>query len=59
MSINTAILGAFAKCTGLVKIDSVVEAITEAVPFNPEGNKQAAIDAYEKTMMYDPQLQTR
>jgi 2-oxoacid:acceptor oxidoreductase gamma subunit (pyruvate/2-ketoisovalerate family) len=57
--VNTAILGAFARCTGLVKIDSVVEAIAEAVPFNPEGNKQAAIDAFEETIMYDPQLQTR
>jgi len=36
--------------------DWVVEAIAEAVPFNPEGNKQAAIDAYEETTMYDPQL---
>jgi 2-oxoacid:acceptor oxidoreductase gamma subunit (pyruvate/2-ketoisovalerate family) len=57
--VNTAILGAFAKCTGLLKIESVVAAIAEAVPFNPEGNKQAAIDAYEQTIMYDPQPQMR
>lgn len=57
--VNTAILGAFARCTGLVKIDSVVEAIGEAVPLNPEGNKEAAIEAYEQTVTYDPQLQTR
>ncbi|MEJ2723012.1 MAG: 2-oxoacid:acceptor oxidoreductase family protein [bacterium] len=57
--VNTAILGAFAKCTGLLKIDSVVKAIVEAVPFNQEGNKQAAVDAFEETTMYDPQLQTR
>ncbi|UCH85797.1 MAG: 2-oxoacid:acceptor oxidoreductase family protein [Candidatus Latescibacterota bacterium] len=57
--VNTAILGAFARCTGLVKIDSVVDAIADAVPFNAAGNRQAAIDAFEETIMYDPQLQTR
>jgi 2-oxoacid:acceptor oxidoreductase gamma subunit (pyruvate/2-ketoisovalerate family) len=57
--VNTAILGAFARCTGLVKIDSVIEATVEAVPFNPEGNKQAAIDAYDQTVMNNPELQTR
>ncbi|UCG52663.1 MAG: 2-oxoacid:acceptor oxidoreductase family protein [Candidatus Latescibacterota bacterium] len=57
--VNTAILGAFARCTGLVNLDSVVNATVEAVPFNAEGNRQAAIDAYEQTIMYDPELQTR
>jgi 2-oxoacid:acceptor oxidoreductase gamma subunit (pyruvate/2-ketoisovalerate family) len=57
--VNTAILGAFAKCTGLVKLESVLESITHAVPLNPEGNRQAAIDAFEETLMSIPELQTR
>jgi len=52
--VNTAILGAFARCTGLVKIESVTRAIAGGVPINPEGNTQAAIDAYTEVVMYDP-----
>ncbi len=51
--VNTAILGAFARATGLVRLDSVIEAVLESVPTNPEGNKQAAIDAYNETEVYD------
>jgi len=47
--VNTAILGGFAKATGLVDIESVVQAITEEVPLKPEGNAQAAREAYEAT----------
>ena len=46
--VNTAILGAFARQTGIVGLDSVVEAITGEVPFKREENAQAARDAYEK-----------
>ena len=52
--VNTAILGAFAKSTGLVSIDSVVEAVLEAVPLNPEGNKKATIDAYNQVTILEP-----
>lgn len=51
--VNTAILGAFARCTGLLKIESVVEAIADSVPINAEGNEQAAIDAFKEVVMYD------
>ncbi|MBI4719945.1 MAG: pyruvate ferredoxin oxidoreductase, partial [Chitinivibrionia bacterium] len=51
--VNTAILGAFARSTGLVGLDSVVKAVLEAVPVNPEGNKQAAIDAYNSTRVFE------
>ncbi len=44
--VNTAILGAFAKITRLVSIDSVVAAIKEEVPTKPEANAAAARDAY-------------
>jgi 2-oxoisovalerate ferredoxin oxidoreductase gamma subunit len=57
--VNTAILGAFARCTGLVKLDSILAAIAHAVPFKPEANRQAAIDAFEEIVMYIPELQTR
>ncbi len=48
--VNTAILGAFAKATQLVKIDSVVKAIMEEVPIKAEENAQAAKDAFESTV---------
>ena len=49
--VNTAILGALAKATGLVSLDAVVEAILESVPLKPEENKLAAIDAYNETIL--------
>ena len=45
--VNTAILGAFAKITGLVSIDSVLKAIKEEVPVKREENAAAAREAYE------------
>ena len=44
--VNTAILGALAKITGLLSLDSVVEAIKEESPVRPEDNAASAIDAY-------------
>ncbi len=46
--VNTAILGAFSKFTGVVGIDAVLEAIKESVPIKPEANAQAALDAYQQ-----------
>lgn len=43
--VNTAILGAFAACTGLVALDSVCEAIREEVPQHPTANEAAAREA--------------
>jgi 2-oxoacid:acceptor oxidoreductase gamma subunit (pyruvate/2-ketoisovalerate family) len=48
--VNTAILGALAKATGLVSLESVVAAIKEDVPVKQEANAQAAIDAYNEVM---------
>ena len=45
--VNTAMLGAFAKFTRLVGIESVIEAITEGVPIKQEENAAAALEAYE------------
>lgn len=44
--VNTAILGAFAKITGLCSIDSVCEAIKKGVPVKPDANAAAAREAY-------------
>ncbi len=45
--VNTAILGAFAKFSGLVGIESIVEAIREGVPIKQDENAAAALEAYE------------
>jgi pyruvate ferredoxin oxidoreductase gamma subunit len=44
--INTTILGAFAKVTQEVTIESVIAAIEENSPVKPEENARAALDAY-------------
>lgn len=48
--VNTAILGAFARITGMVTVDSVVEAMAEFVPVNKAGNAVAIKEAYEKAI---------
>ena len=47
--VNTAILGAFSKATGLVGIDSVVEAVSQSVPIKAQENVHAARQAYDFT----------
>jgi 2-oxoisovalerate ferredoxin oxidoreductase gamma subunit len=47
--VNTAIIGAFSKATGLVGIDSVVEAVSQAVPVKRQENMHAARQAYDFT----------
>ncbi len=49
--VNTAILGAFAKVSGLVKIETVMDAIREMAPVKQEENALAAKDAYESVIM--------
>ncbi len=46
--VNTAILGAFSKATGLVDIESVAQAIGEYIPVKKANNQKAARDAYER-----------
>ncbi len=45
--VNTAILGAIARVTELVKLDSVTEAIAQGVPVHPENNVAAAREAFD------------
>lgn len=48
--VNTAILGAFAKFTDVIKIDLLISAIKESVPTKPEENAAAAMEAYESVL---------
>lgn len=47
--VNTALLGAVAKATGLVSIDSIMDAIREKIPLKKEENAKAAKETYEKS----------
>ncbi len=49
--VNTAILGAYSRAVGNVKIDYILEAIRENAPAKKEENALAAKDAYEKTVL--------
>ncbi len=49
--VNTAILGAFAKATGVVGLDSILESITESVPAKVEANVAAAQEAYDRVQV--------
>ncbi|MBI2267180.1 MAG: 2-oxoacid:acceptor oxidoreductase family protein [Armatimonadetes bacterium] len=44
--VNTAILGAFARFTGVVGIDAIVEAIRESAPARKAENVAATMEAY-------------
>ena len=49
--VNTTILGAFAKATQTVKIDSIMEAVRENVPSKPENNAKAALEAFDAVVL--------
>jgi 2-oxoacid:acceptor oxidoreductase gamma subunit (pyruvate/2-ketoisovalerate family) len=49
--VNTAILGALAKATGLVSLNALSEAIEEAVPARKKENVAAAREAYQVVRM--------
>jgi len=46
--VNTAILGAFARATGLVSLESILKAMEDYVPVKLDDNKRAAKEAYEE-----------
>jgi 2-oxoacid:acceptor oxidoreductase gamma subunit (pyruvate/2-ketoisovalerate family) len=48
--VNTAILGAFSKATGLVGIGAVLQAIEEYVPVKKAQNQHAAQAAYDQVV---------
>jgi len=46
--VNTTVLGAFARVTGLVKLESLLRAIENEAPTKTDENKAAAREAYDK-----------
>lgn len=46
--VNTAILGAFAKVTGIIGIEALAETIRESIPAKGKENEAAAREAYER-----------
>jgi pyruvate ferredoxin oxidoreductase gamma subunit/2-oxoisovalerate ferredoxin oxidoreductase gamma subunit len=46
--VNTAILGAFSKATGLVRLESIIEAVSEKVTSKIEDNLNAIKEAYDE-----------
>ena len=48
--VNTTIIGAFSRATGMVAIGSIMDAVRENVPTHPEDNAKAAREAYEKVV---------
>jgi 2-oxoacid:acceptor oxidoreductase gamma subunit (pyruvate/2-ketoisovalerate family) len=51
---NMAILGAYARLTGLVKIETLLSVIGKMVPSKAEANAQAARVAYQEVQTYQP-----
>ena len=44
--VNTAILGAFVKATGIAGLQALIEAVRDAVPVKPDANARATREAY-------------
>jgi len=49
--VNTAILGALAKVTGIIGIEALAETVREAVPGKGKENEAAAREAFEKVQI--------
>ncbi len=49
--VNTAILGAFARATGVVKIESLIDTILDSAPAKKNENVEAAKEAYETVLV--------
>ena len=48
--VNTAILGAFAKITGIVSLEAVAKAVYAAVPLKRDDNVAATREAFEAVL---------
>ncbi len=49
--VNTTILGAFAKASGIVSIDAIISCIGDQVPIKPEANAESAKEAFESVIL--------
>jgi 2-oxoisovalerate/pyruvate ferredoxin oxidoreductase gamma subunit len=52
---NTAILGAYAHLSGLVKLETLLAVVREMAPAKIEANIEAVREAYEKVRIYPPE----
>ncbi len=52
---NTAILGAYVRMTGLVKMETLISTVGKMVPSKAEANIQAVQLAYDETRIYQPE----
>jgi len=50
--VNSSILGAFAKASGVIKLESLVESIMESAPSKKQENANAAKEAYESVKVW-------
>ena len=50
--VNTAVAGAVVKILDLAKLESLLQAIGDAISTKPEDNKKAAAEAYEQAAAY-------
>jgi len=52
---NMAILGAYVRLTGLVKMETLISTVGKMVPSKAEANIQAVRRAYDETRIYQPE----
>jgi pyruvate ferredoxin oxidoreductase gamma subunit/2-oxoisovalerate ferredoxin oxidoreductase gamma subunit len=52
--VNTAILGAFVRATGIVSLDDLLAAIEHEVPVQAAANQQAAAEAHDSVLLGVP-----
>jgi 2-oxoacid:acceptor oxidoreductase gamma subunit (pyruvate/2-ketoisovalerate family) len=54
-TLNTTLLGAYVRLTGLVKMETMVEAVRRMVPSKIEANIRALQQGYDKAHIYRPE----
>jgi 2-oxoacid:acceptor oxidoreductase gamma subunit (pyruvate/2-ketoisovalerate family) len=52
--VNTTMVGAFARVTGIVGLEEITRAIAETIPSRVESNQNATREAYEGVVMSVP-----
>jgi 2-oxoisovalerate/pyruvate ferredoxin oxidoreductase gamma subunit len=55
---NTAILGAYVRLTGLVELETLINAVRKMIPSRADLNVAAVRQAYEETRAFPPQEKT-
>lgn len=54
-TLNTAMLGAYARFTALVKVDNLIEAVRSRIPVKVDANIRALKQAYEEVKIREPE----